>query len=469
MSAAEAGIRYVSTRGAAPALGFADVLLTGLAADGGLYVPEVVPPLPPTWRQAPERGYAATAVDVMWPFVAGAFERDEFAELVADAYATFDTPEVVPVVPLEAETHLAELFRGPTLAFKDVALQLVGRLFDAELSRRGERVTVVGATSGDTGSAAIEALRDRDAVDVFILHPKGRVSEVQRRQMTTVLSPNVHNLAVEGTFDDCQDLVKALFGEVSFRERWRLSAVNSINWARVVAQVVYYVTTAAALGAGPSSPVSFAVPTGNFGNVYAGHVARRMGLPVRSFVIASNSNDILTRLFATGTMAMGEVTPTWSPSMDIQVSSNLERLLHQVLGGDGEAVGALLGRFRDERAVTIDADRFRSLGEGFAAYRADDALTLETIGDVHRRHGLLLDPHTAVGVAAARQHGAAGPMAVLATAHPAKFPDAVEAATGVRPPLPERLADLLERPERYDEVPAELGAIAAYVAEHARG
>ena len=462
-------IRYVSTRGRAPELGFADVLLTGLADDGGLYVPAEVPALPGHWREGPERGYVATAVDVMWPFVAGAFDRDRFVELVAAAYATFDDPAVVPVVPLEEGRHLAELYRGPTLAFKDVALQLVGRLFDDELERRGERVTVVGATSGDTGSAAIEALRDRDAVDVFILHPRGRVSEVQRRQMTTVTSPNVHNLAVDGTFDDCQDLVKALFADVGLRSRWRLSAVNSINWARVMAQVVYYVTSAAAVGASAERPVSFTVPTGNFGNVYAGHVARRMGLPVRSFVVATNSNDILARLFETATMTMEGVTPTYSPSMDIQVSSNLERLLWEVLGRDGDQVTELLTRFRDQGTVTVDPDRFRVLGEGFAAFRADDEATLATIGDVHRSTGRLIDPHTAVALHAARQVEGVGEMIVLSTAHPAKFPDAVEAATGTRPALPARLADLLERPERLAVVGNDVGEVARYIAEHARG
>ncbi len=465
-----ASARYVSTRGHAPDLGFADALVAGLATDGGLYVPAEMPTLPERWQEAPERGYVATAIDVMWPFVAGAFERDRFAELVADAYLPFDDPAVVPVVPLEEGRHLAELFHGPTLAFKDVALQLVGRMFDEELAKRGQRVTVVGATSGDTGSAAIEALRDRDAVDVFILHPHGRVSEVQRRQMTTVLSTNVHNLAVDGTFDDCQDLVKALFGDVPFRQRWHLSAVNSINWARVMAQVVYYVTSAAALGAGPDRPVSFAVPTGNFGNVYAGHIARRMGLPVRTFVVASNANDILTRLFSTGTMAMEGVTPTWSPSMDIQVSSNLERLLWEVLGRDGDQVTDLLTRFRHEGTVTVDPDRFRVLGEGFAVGRTDDDATLATMGDVYRSTGRLIDPHTAVALHAARDvPPSTEPMVVLATAHAAKFPDAVEAATGVRPALPLRLADLLDRPERMTVLPNDAGAIAAHIAAHARG
>ena len=400
----------------------------------------------------------------------GAIDEDAFRDAVDGAYATFDHPDVVPVVKLDHGLYLAELFWGPTLAFKDVALQLVGRLFEHELGRRGERVTVVGATSGDTGSAAIEALRDRAAVDCVILHPNGRVSEVQRRQMTTVLSPNIANLAVEGDFDDCQDLVKAMFADVAFRERMQLSAVNSINFARVLAQIVYYVTAAAAVQAelGSDTPLSVTVPTGNFGNVYAGHLARRAGLPIRQLVVGSNANDILTRFFTTGTMTQTGVAPTLSPSMDIQVSSNLERLLWEMSGGDGEATDALLRRFRDEGSITADPDQFRSVSEGYAAYRADDAETLRMIGEVHQRHGMLVDPHTAVGLSAAAQHGysADRPMVVLATAHPAKFPDAVQRATGVRPSLPARLADLFDRPERYDVVGNDLSAVEAAVEAH---
>ncbi|MGE0726586.1 MAG: threonine synthase [Acidimicrobiia bacterium] len=462
-------MRYVSTRGAAPELGFGDVLLVGLATDGGLYVPTEVPALPAGWDA--ERPYAELAAAIMWPYVAGSIERDRFDALVADTYATFDHPDVVPVRRVEDGLYLAELFWGPTLAFKDVALQLVGRLFDHELGRRDARVTVVGATSGDTGSAAIEALRDRAAVDCFILHPHGRVSEVQRRQMTTVLADNVFNLAVDGTFDDCQDLVKAMFADVAFRDRLHLSAVNSINFARVLAQIVYYVTSAAAVRRELGDvPVSFVVPTGNFGNIYAGHLATRAGLPVRRLVVASNANDILTRTFGTGTMAQTGVVPTLSPSMDIQVSSNFERLLWELAGGDGEAVDALLRRFRDEGTVTLEADWSAALDERYAAYRADDAACLEVMGRYHRSHGLLVDPHTAVGLSAAEQHGygASDPTIVLATAHPAKFADAVEQATGVRPALPDRLADLLVRPERYRRVADDLAAVERLVDESAR-
>jgi threonine synthase len=448
-------LTYVSTRGSAPELGFADVLLAGLARDGGLYVPSEWPSFTVgDLGRFADMDYAEVATEVMWPFVEGALDRDAFSQIVVDSYATFDSPDVVPLTDLGDGMWLAELFHGPTLAFKDIALQLVGRLFDHELTRRGERVTVVGATSGDTGSAAIEALRDRASVDVFILHPAGRVSEVQRRQMTTVDAPNIHNVAVEGTFDDCQDLVKALFADDDFRDRRNLSAVNSINWARVMAQTVYYVTSAVRLGGGDGHPVAFSVPTGNFGNVFAGYGAQRMGTPISQLVVASNRNDILTRFLTTGTMTIGEVHPTLSPSMDIQVSSNLERLLFEVYGRDGAAIAELMARFRAEGTVSVDAGRLDLLAEHWAAGRVDDEGTSAAIADLYERSGMLIDPHTAVGLAAARaaRADARVPMVVLSTAHPAKFPDAVEAATGVRPPLPPHLADLFDRPERYEVV-----------------
>ncbi len=348
---------------------------------------------------------------------------------------------------------LAELFHGPTLAFKDIALQLVGRLFDHELARRGSKVTIVGATSGDTGSAAIAACRDREAIEIVILHPAGRVSEVQRRQMTTVDAPNVHNLAVEGTFDDCQDLVKALFADEAFRDEVGLSAVNSINWARVMAQIVYYVTSVARLTGG-RSPVGFAVPTGNFGNVFAGYGAQRMGLPVDQFVVASNANDILTRFLESSVMAMAGVEPTLSPSMDIQVSSNFERLLFELYGRDGVAVAETMQRFRADGTFSVDGDRMGLLREHWVGASVDDAATTDVIARLHAQLGLLVDPHTAVGLRAAElaRRDPSVPLVALATAHPAKFPDAVEAATGVRPPLPAHLADLFERPERFATV-----------------
>ena len=444
-------MRYVSTRGDAPEISFADVLLSGLAPDGGLYVPETWPGLSDeVWQEI--RPYTDVATEVMWPYVEDSIERDDLAAIVAEAYATFDHPDVCPVVEL-GDLHLLELFWGPTLSFKDVALQTVGRLFDHELSRRGERARIVVATSGDTGSAAIEACVGRDTLDIVVLHPADRVSDVQRRQMTTVDAPNVHNVAVEGTFDDCQDLVKAMFADVAFRERVRLSAMNSINWARVMAQVVYYVTTTARLGR-----CSFTVPSGNFGNIFAGWVAERMGLPIGQLVIASNSNDILTRWVADGSMVAEEVVPTLSPAMDIQVSSNHERLLFELSGRDGPRTAELLQRFRGLGSVEAPrTDRFQ-------AARVDDTETLATIREVHDDFGVLVDPHTAVGIAAARaQRSADVPMVCVATAHPAKFPDAVERATGIRPPLPKRLADLMDREERCDVLPADLASLQAYV------
>ena len=453
-------MRYVSTRGAAPILGFGEVLLAGLADDGGLYVPESWPSLAP----GGSGDYLVTALEVMSPFVGGAIAPGAFADMVREAYATFESDEVTPLVDLGDGLYLLELFHGPTLAFKDVALQLVGRLFDHELSRRGERVTIVGATSGDTGSAAIDACRDRESMDIVILHPADRVSDVQRRQMTTVPAANVHNVAVEGTFDDCQDLVKAMFADAPFRQRMRLSAVNSINWARVMAQVVYYVVAAERLG-GRHVPVSFSVPTGNFGNALAGHAARHMGLDIEQLVIGSNSNDILTRFFTAGTMTLDEVVPTLSPSMDIQVSSNLERLLFELLDRDGAAVAALLDDFRGTGTIVLDPALHATLGDAWSAARFHDDEVLRCIAEEADRSGVVLDPHSAVGVSAARhcRRDHSVPMVALATAHPAKFPDAVESATGVRPDLPERLGNLFDRPERFSRLPNDLAAIQAHV------
>ena len=447
-------MKYVSTRGGAPALAFDDVLLTGLARDGGLYVPESWPTVKGDFASM---RYQDVAVEVMWPFVEGTIDRDDFAAIVERAYATFDHPDVVPLRDLGGGLYLLELFHGPTLAFKDVALQLVGHLFERELAKRGERLTIVGATSGDTGSAAIEACRDRDALDIVMLHPAGRVSDVQRRQMTTVPSSNVHNVAVEGTFDDCQDLVKAMFNDATFRDRHRLSAVNSINWARILAQVVYYVKAAADVG----GPVSFTVPTGNFGNVFAGWVARRIGTPIRSLVVGSNRNDILPRFFDTGVMEMQGVVPTTSPSMDIQVSSNFERLLFELLGRDGERVAGVMARFRDERRIDL-SDVLAPSREVFDAYRVDDDEVRDVIRTLWVDQQVLVDPHTAVGLAAAARQGAT-PMISLATAHPAKFPDAVEAAVGFRPELPAHLADLFDRDERFITLPNDLARVEEFV------
>ena len=433
-------------------LDFDDALLAGLARDGGLYLPESWPSFSPAEIRAMRgRSYAELATKVMAPFVAGCLTEAELAALVADSYAGFTHPAVAPLKQFGANLWVMELFHGPTLAFKDYALQLVGRLFDHVLAKKGKRVTIVGATSGDTGSAAIESCRDRKAVDILILHPRGRVSEVQRRQMTTVLSGNVRNLAVDGTFDDCQDLVKALFNDHAFRDELNLSAVNSINWARVMAQVAYYFAAGVALGA-PDVKLAFAVPTGNFGNVFAGWVAARMGLPVERFVVGSNRNDILTRFFATGVMSAEGVVPTLSPSMDIQVSSNFERLLFEYLGRDGAAVERLMGEFRAQGRVAIPC--WNQMDTLFKGYRFDDAATLALMKSLFLTTGELVDPHSAVGIGAGMAATTAADvrMVALATAHPAKFPDAVEKATGIHPALPPHLADLFERPERLENV-----------------
>ncbi|HYH18608.1 MAG TPA: threonine synthase [Azospirillum sp.] len=468
-------MRYISTRGAAPALGFEDVLLTGLARDGGLYVPETWPQFSADDIRA-MRGlpYTEVAVRVMLPFLGGAIPESEFRALVEDAYGSFDHRAVTPLVQLDQRTWVLELFHGPTLAFKDVALQLLGRLFDHVLAKRGERVTIVGATSGDTGSAAIEACRDRQNVDIFILHPKGRTSEVQRRQMTSVLSSNVHNIALEGTFDDCQDMVKAMFNDTDFRDRLNLSAVNSINWARIMAQIVYYFAAAAALGA-PDRKVAFVVPTGNFGNVYAAYAARSMGLPVETLVVGSNSNDILARFFDSGTMAMLPVMPTLSPSMDIQISSNFERLLFDLHGRDGAKVEETMRRFRAEGRFSVTDAQLAQALSLFAGFRVDEDATMATIAETWRTTGgYTVDPHTAVGVASAKAAQAAAKvpadtaLVVLATAHPAKFPDAVEKATGRRPVLPPRLSDLYEREEKLSVLPNDITAVQAYVTARAR-
>ncbi len=461
-------MRYISTRGQAPELGFADVLLAGLATDGGLYVPTEWPSLP----SLPTGDYASLAAAVMWPYVAGDIDEAAFEAMCRDAYATFRHPATVPLVQIGPNEWIMELFHGPTLAFKDVALQLVGRLFDYVLSARNERVMIVGATSGDTGSAAIDGVKSCNNVDIVILYPAGRVSDVQRRQMTTVDSPNVHTVAIDGTFDDCQDLVKAMFNDAQFRNELNLSAVNSINWARVMAQTVYYVAAIDALG---DQPVSFSVPTGNFGNVLAGWIAREMGASVDSLIVGSNKNDILTRFFESHQMVADGVVPTLSPSMDIQVSSNFERLLFEMNDRDGAVTAHQLSTFRSTGQLAVEPDQFATWAAPvFKAARCNDDLTLSTMADVYRESGMLIDPHTAVGLSAARQIRARQedqsgvPVVTLATAHPAKFPDAVIKATGVHPNLPEHLADLLERPERTNNLANDLAAVQAFVRSVAR-
>ena len=462
-------LRYLSTRdpGREPVThSFEDVLLAGLAEDGGLYVPETLPKL----EFAALKGlpYADLAARVVGLFAGDSFNAGELRRLTEAAYAGFRHAAVTPLVQLDERLWLLELFHGPTLAFKDLALQLLGQLFDAALARRGEHVTIVGATSGDTGSAALEACRDRKAIDIFFLYPHGRISEVQRRQMTTIDAPNTHAVAIEGTFDDCQDLVKALFADTKLRRELNLSAMNSINFARVAAQTVYYVAAGLALGA-PGRPVSFAVPTGNFGNIYAAHLARSMGLPIERLVLATNANDILARYLAAGDMSIAAVSPSLSPSMDIQVASNFERLLFELKGRNGAAITQAIAAFRRDGALPSDEQAWRAATKLFAGHRVNDAGTLAEIGETYRRTGITVDPHTAIGIAAARaQKTGDAPIVALATAHPAKFGDAVERATGIRPKLPPALAEMIEREERTTVLPNDLAAVSRFVRERAR-
>jgi threonine synthase len=458
-------VRYVSTRGEAPPLGFIDVTLAGLARDGGLYVPEAYPVFSSAEIAAlAGRPYAEVAVAVMRPFVVGAIPDADLARMAQEAYATFRHPAVAPLVQLAPNCFVAELFHGPTLAFKDLAMQFLARLMDHVLALRGERATIVGATSGDTGGAAIEAFRGRSQVDVVVLFPAGRISDVQRRMMTTAADENVHAVAIEGTFDDCQAIVKGMFNHHSFRDWVRLSGVNSINWARILAQVVYYFTAAVALGA-PARKVAFTVPTGNFGDVFAGYVAGRMGLPIERLTIATNVNDILLRTLATGTYELREVVATASPSMDIQVSSNFERLLFEAYGHDSAAVRALMGSLAQSRRFEISPAALANIRARFTAERADEDETAAAIRVTRKEAGYLLDPHTAVAVAAAEKETRESnvPMIILATAHPAKFPDAVEAACGVRPALPDWLAGLPARPERVVTLPADQAAVERFI------
>ena len=458
-------MRYISTRGEAPLLGFAEAMLAGLARDGGLYVPQSWPRIEPAAIASfAGRPYAEVAVDIIRPFAEESVGWGDLARMAREAYGTFRHPAVVPLTQLDVNTFALELFHGPTLAFKDVAMQLVARLMDHALATRSERRTIVVATSGDTGGAAVEAFRDRDQVDLIVLFPYGRISDVQRRMMTTAAAGNVNAVAIEGTFDDCQALVKAMFNHADFRESVRLSGVNSINWARIVAQAVYYFTAAVALGA-PHRKVAFTVPTGNFGDVYAGYVALRMGLPIDRLVIATNVNDILTRTLATGTYELRPVVSTISPSMDVQVSSNFERLLFEAYGGDGNAIRSLMGSLAQSGRFSLSARALSQIRASFAAGRADEEEVAATIRAVKRETGGFIDPHTAVGIAVAEKEprDPAVPMVVLSTAHAAKFPDAVEAACGARPPLPEWLCDLETRPERVTVLPADQSAVERFV------
>ena len=456
-------MRYVSTRGAAPDLSFEEAMLTGLARDGGLYVPAEIPAMSHADIAAlAGLSYEEVAFRVMRPFIGDAFTDEEFADIIAKAYAGFGHAARAPLVQLAPNHFLLELFHGPTLAFKDFAMQLIGQLFQASLSRSGKRVTIVGATSGDTGSAAMEAFRGLDNVDVFILFPHGRVSDVQRRQMTTVSEANAHALALTGDFDDCQARLKDMFNDHAFRDEVHLAGVNSINWARVLAQVVYYFTAAVSLGA-PHRAVSFTVPTGNFGDIFAGYIAKRMGLPIERHVIATNQNDILHRAISGGAYETHGVTPSISPSMDIQVSSNFERALFDVYDRDGGAVAQLMEELKTQGGFKISQGALERLRGLFASGRCSEEETLAMITRANGEMGELLCPHSAVGVHVAQDHLGATPMITLATAHPAKFPDAVEQASGIRPGLPARMADLFDREERVTRVENDLASLQALV------
>lgn len=443
-------VNYISTRGGVSPQSFTDVLLKGLAADGGLFIPESWPQFDlDKLRGLAGLPYAEVAKYVISPFVKNDVTPAVLEKILSEVYThEFSHSAVAPLVQISPNVWVMELFHGPTLAFKDYALQLLGRLFDHVLEERGERVTIVGATSGDTGSAAIEACKSCKNIDIFILHPEGRTSEVQRRQMTTIDAPNVYNIAIKGTFDDCQDMVKAMFNDQKFRGDINMSAVNSINWARIMAQIVYYVTASLALG-GPNRKISFAVPTGNFGNIYAAYAARQMGLPIKHLVIGSNRNDILTRFFETGAMKAGSVEPSLSPSMDIQISSNFERYLCDLLNRDTKSINTLMESFKKKGAFNIGAQYMDKARAEFDAHRCNDAQTKMMMKACYKETGYILDPHTAVGLFAGMQvrEDPSIPMVALACAHPSKFPDAVEAAIGIRPELPPHLADLYDRKE----------------------
>ncbi|HKJ61919.1 MAG TPA: threonine synthase [Hyphomicrobiales bacterium] len=463
-------MHYISTRGHAARLDFESVLMAGLARDGGLYVPERWPQIgADTIRALAGQGYVEAANRIMTPLAGGKVAGDKLSAIVAEAYSGFAHQAVAPLVQLDSNLWLLELFHGPTLAFKDLAMQLLGLMMDRSLKASGERATILAATSGDTGAAAVEAFKNREAIDLFVLFPDGRISEIQRRQMTTSGAGNVHPIAVRGNFDDCQSIVKALFADLDFRDAARLSAVNSINWARIMAQTVYYFTAAASLG-GPDRAVRFTVPTGNFGDIFAGYAAERMGLPVERLVIATNTNDILARTLETGRYEPRSVVPTSSPSMDIQVSSNFERLIFEVSGRDADRVERLMGEFSDSGSFALSEPELSAIRSMFSAYRADENEVSETMRRIYSRTGYLADPHTAVGIAAAEREAgnATSPMIVLSTAHPAKFPDAVKAAAGRTADVPERLRAILAGHESSITADADAGAIRDLIRERGR-
>lgn len=462
-------MKYISTRGRAPVLGFEDVLLAGLARDGGLYVPETWPTLSDdAIASFAGRPFADVAVEVIFPFVGGALTKDELGQMARSAYAGFGHAATTPLIQIDPRTFVLELFHGPTLAFKDVAMQLLARMMDHVLAKRGQRATIVGATSGDTGGAAIEAFRSSKRVDVVILFPDGRVSDVQRRMMTTLTEKSVNAVAIRGNFDDCQALVKAMFNDHPFRDRVSLSGVNSINWGRIVAQVTYYFVAAAALGA-PHRPISFSVPTGNFGDIFAGYVAKKMGLPISRLVIASNSNDILPRAFETGVYEMRDVVATSSPSMDIQISSNFERFLYEASGRDDNAIRNQMNTLAQGRRFEVGPALGGYRAEFEAAAASEDEIA-EAIRSIKAASGYIMDPHTACGWVAMQKakHRCPAPNVILATAHPAKFPDAMEAIIGERPALPARLSALMTAPERFEVLDNDLRAVEAFVGQVSR-
>lgn len=462
-------MKYISTRGEAPSLGFSDTVMTGLARDGGLYLPENYPQFSPgAIRALRGKSYAAIAKAVLWPFCEGDIERTAFEEMIDGAYATFRHPATCPIVQTGSNKFILELFHGPTLAFKDVAMQFLARLMDYILEKNDRRATIIGATSGDTGGAAIEAFANRARSDIFILFPKGRVSSVQQRQMTGNDAANVFAMAVEGNFDDCQAHVKAMFNDHTFRDGLSLSGVNSINWARIMAQIVYYFSAAISLGA-PDRAVSFTVPTGNFGDIFAGFVASRMGLPIARLVIATNDNDILARTLDTGIYETRGIVHTTSPSMDIQVSSNFERLLFEAGGRNAELVRTAMASLKQSGSFSLDKKQHNNIAALFSAGRSTVDETATMIKTLYEESGYIADPHTAIGVKVAREFSDPNvPMVVLSTAHPAKFPDAVKAASGVTPQLPVWLGDIMTRPERYDTLPNDEAGIKTYIRERSR-
>jgi threonine synthase len=455
---------FVSTRGQAPVLSFEEVVLTGLAKDGGLYLPQEWPVFSKAdFRHFSSMNYTDLAIRIMFPFVQSTISEDDFADIVSLSYKNFSHPAVAPLRQLNRNDWVLELFHGPTLAFKDYALQFLGYLFDFLLKKRGKKIVIVGATSGDTGSAAIEACRDRDSIDIVILHPHERTSLVQRKQMTTVMAKNVHNIAIEGTFDDCQDLVKGMFNDSLFRQDMNLSAVNSINWARIMAQIVYYISAGTALGS-PDRAINFSVPTGNFGNVYAAIGAKKMGLSIDQIIVASNNNDILPRFLDEGAMISKPVIPTISPSMDIQISSNFERYLFDIFEGDSKLLCQKLEDFRQKGHFELDNQKMTIIRNFLSGYRLDDSKTEAVMADILHKTGFLADPHTAIGIAAGQNcHINSNPTIALATAHAAKFPEAVERATGIKPMLPDSLSDLYSRKETFSLLPNNLNQVQAHI------